>query len=55
MRQAERGVDTWGIEIIRGKYYLVGKCVMNGSHNKVERCRRVTITKFNMYCKPVSA
>ena len=50
----ERGEWGWGwggggggglyteLEIISGKYY----CVKNGKHGKVERCMRVTITKF---------
>ena len=42
-------MDTWGFEIGSRKHYLVGKCtVMNGTQNKVERCRPVTVTKFNM-------
>ena len=42
-------VDTWGFEIISSKdYYLVSKCVKNGRQSKVERCRQVTITRFNM-------
>ena len=47
MRQAGMKVDTCGYEIIRSKH-LVGKCVMNGRHNMVERFRRVTITIFSM-------
>ena len=38
MRQAGLKVDTWGYEIISSKH-LVGKCVMNGRHNMVERER----------------
>ena len=48
LKQAGMGVDTWGFEIISNKDYLVSKCVKNGRHSKVERCRQVTITKFNM-------
>ena len=48
LKQAGMGVDTWGFEIISNKAYLVSKCVKNGRHSKVERCRQVTITKFNM-------
>ena len=36
-----------GYEIISSKH-LMGKCVMNGRHNMVERFRRVTITNVNM-------
>ena len=54
MRQAGMGVDTRGYEIISSKIYLVGKCVMNGRDNMVERFRRVTNTKFNMQCQPIS-
>ena len=42
MRQAGMGVDIYGFEIISSKHYLVGKCLKNGKHNKVERFRRVT-------------
>ena len=37
MRQAGMKLDTLGFEIMNNKHYLVGKCVTNGSHNKVER------------------
>ena len=30
MKQAGMGVDTWGLEIISSKHYLVGECVKNG-------------------------
>ena len=51
MGQAGMGVDRWGFQIIISKHYLV----INGRHNMVERCRRVTITKYNMQWQPVSA
>ena len=44
MRQAEMKMDTRGYEIVSSKH-LVGKCVINGRHNKVKRFRRVTISK----------
>ena len=55
MKQAGTGVDRWGFEIIISKHYLVSKCVISGRHNMVQRFRRVTMTKFNMQCQPVSA
>ena len=41
------GGDTWAFDIISSKYYFVGKFLMNGRHNKVDRCKRVTINTFN--------
>ena len=39
-------MDICGFEIVSSKQYLVSKYVKNGKHNKIERCRRVTIIKF---------
>ena len=55
MRQAGKRVDTWAFEIVSSKRYLVGKRVTNGTYSKVERRRRVTITKVKMPCQPISA